>query len=104
MLLVTNYKPVVRGQDHAIWRRLALVPFTVKFWMPEDNPPPGAPLQDPDLANTLLTELPGVLNWAIEGCLKWQREGLHIPKIIKVATDEYRAEQDVLRPFLDEYA
>jgi putative DNA primase/helicase len=102
ILLVTNHKPVIRGQDHAIWRRIALIPFTVKFWKREDHPPAGAPLEDPSLGDILLTELPGILRWAVEGCLAWQRGGLHLPKIVQAATAEYRAEQDVLGPFLDE--
>jgi putative DNA primase/helicase len=104
VMLVTNSKPVIRGQDHAIWRRVALVPFPVKFWKQEDHPPPGAPLQDPDLAADLLTELPGILRWALDGCVAWQRDGrLHLPKIVRAATAEYREEQDVLKPFLDEH-
>lgn len=103
VLLVTNHKPSIHGQDHAIWRRIALVPFTQKFWKPEDDPPPGAPLEDKHLIDTLLKELPGVLRWAVDGCLAWQRDGLHLPKIVQAATADYRAEQDVLKPFLDEH-
>jgi putative DNA primase/helicase len=103
VLLVTNHKPTVRGRDHAIWSRIALVPFSVKFWKPEDNPPSGAPLADPDLSDILLTELPGVLRWAVEGCLAYQRGGLIRPAIVRAATEEYRVEQDVLGPFLDEH-
>jgi putative DNA primase/helicase len=102
VLLVTNHKPTVRGRDHAIWSRIALVPFTVKFWKPEDDPPPGAPLADPDLGETLLTELPGVLRWAVEGCLAYQQHGLVRPEVVRAATEEYRVEQDALGPFLDE--
>jgi putative DNA primase/helicase len=102
VLLVTNHKPQIRGQDWAIWRRIALVPFAVRFWKPQDNPPPGAPMEDPGLAATLLTELPGVLNWAIRGCLAWQRDGLASPPIVQVATQEYRREEDVLGPFIDD--
>jgi putative DNA primase/helicase len=101
VLLVTNHKPVIRGQDQAIWSRIALVPFTVRFWTPEEARPAGAPLQDPTLATTLLTELPGILNWALEGCGAWQRDGLHLPPIVQTATAEYRAEEDVLKPFLE---
>lgn len=103
VLLITNHKPTIRGQDHAIWRRLALVPFVQKFWKCEERPPTGQPLQDRDLADTLLTELTGILRWAVEGCLAWQRHGLEIPLMVQAATAEYRAEQDVLGPFLEEY-
>jgi putative DNA primase/helicase len=102
VLLVTNNKPVIRGQEHAIWRRIALVPFAVKFWRPEELPPQGSPLQDKHLVETLLKELPGILRWAVDGCLAWQCDGLALPKIVQAATSEYREEQDILKPFLDE--
>jgi putative DNA primase/helicase len=102
VLLVTNHKPQIYGQDWAMWRRIALVPFTVKFWRAQDDPPAKAPLQDPDLADALMKELPGILNWAIQGCLDWQRDGLDIPVTVQAATKEYRREEDTLGPFLDD--
>jgi putative DNA primase/helicase len=103
LVLITNHKPTIRGQDHAIWRRVALVPFTVKFWGPDDAPPSGVavPRQDPTLADTLMTELPGILNWALAGCRAWQRDGLPLPAIVQAATAEYRADEDVLGPFIE---
>jgi putative DNA primase/helicase len=47
-------------------------------------------------------ELPGILNWAIEGCLEWQRDGLGVPDEVINATREYEAEQDTFSMFLDE--
>lgn len=88
-----NHKPTVKGTDHGIWRRLRLVPFTVRI--PEDQ-------KDPDLASKLAAELPGILNWAIAGCLRWQREGLRVPQCVKAATEAYRAEEDIIGQFLDE--
>jgi putative DNA primase/helicase len=46
--------------------------------------------------------MPGILNWAIEGCLKWQREGLYEPKVVVDATGNYKEEMDILAPFLGE--
>ena len=88
-----NHKPIVRGSDLGIWRRIRLIPFAVTI--PEDE-------RDPTLHWRLEEELPGILNWALEGCLKWQREGLGNPKVAKVATEEYREEMDVLGEFLQE--
>ena len=103
ILLITNHKPQIAGQDWAMWRRVALLPFGVKFWRAQDDPPPGALLEDPALAATLMTELPGILNWAIRGALGWQRaDGLHLPDVVRVATKEYQREEDALGPFLDE--
>jgi putative DNA primase/helicase len=102
--LATNHRPEVRGTDNAIWDRIKLVPFGVRFWDPDqDGPAPdGAPLVDKGLRARLLAELPGILNWAVEGCLEWQREGLGTPPVVKAATAEYRAELDPVGRFLDE--
>ena len=64
--LATNHKPEIRGSDYAIWRRIKLVPFDVTI--PEEE-------QDRQLLSKLMTELDGILTWAVEGCLKWQRNG-----------------------------
>ena len=88
--LATNHKPVIRGSEHAIWRRIRLIPFTVKI--PEAE-------QDKTLGNKLLSELPGILNWALEGCRLWQAEGLTAPAAVQAATQEYREEMDVLGDF-----
>ena len=55
-----------------------------------------------DLGSRLAAELPGVLNWAIEGCLEWQRVGLAPPKVVTDATEEYRKEQDRFGQFLED--
>jgi putative DNA primase/helicase len=89
--LVANHRPVVRGQDYALWRRLRLVPFTVTI--PEEQ-------RDPDLAEKLKDEAAGILAWAVEGCLAWQREGLQAPVGVKVATDTYKSEQDTVGRFI----
>lgn len=91
--LITNHKPVVRGQDHAIWRRLRLIPFNVII--------PDAE-QDKALPDKLKAEYPGILAWCVRGCLAWQREGLRSPEEVLVATREYRASQDVLAAFIEE--
>jgi putative DNA primase/helicase len=91
--LAANNKPVIRGMDDGIWRRIRLVPFTVKF---EGNE------RDKELPEKLKAELPGILAWAVRGCLAWQEEGLPIPEAVQVATDGYRKEMDVMGNFLEE--
>jgi putative DNA primase/helicase len=95
----TNHKPQIRGTDHAIWRRIHLVPFRVTFHEPETRK---TPMKDLTLPGRLRQELAGILRWAVEGCLAWQREGLKAPKTVREATEEYRVEMDVLAAFLDE--
>jgi putative DNA primase/helicase len=90
-LLVTNHRPEIRGTDHAIWRRIRLIPFAVVI--PDDR-------QDKELAEKLKVELSGILAWAVRGCLEWQRYGLRCPDAVKAATASYRDEQDILGGFL----
>ena len=97
--LATNHKPQIRGTDHAIWRRIRLIPFDVTFHAPEIG---NIPRQDPTLPARLREESPGILAWAVRGCLDWQREGLKTPQAIRDATEGYRAEMDVPATFLEE--
>lgn len=89
----TNHKPVIRGTDIGIWRRICLIPFTV--CIPEER-------VDKNLKFKLRQELPGILKWAVDGCLMWQREGLEQPPAVKQATAEYRSEMDVISAFIAE--
>jgi putative DNA primase/helicase len=93
LILSTNHKPTVRGTDHAIWRRLLLVPFNVIISKAK---------QDKALSEKLRQEWSGILQWAVQGCLEWQRIGLDEPEEVLVATKEYRSEEDVLGPFFKE--
>jgi putative DNA primase/helicase len=91
--LATNHRPVVRGTDEAIWRRIRLIPFNVTIPGPE---------RDPTLPAQLRAELPGILRWAVDGCMAWQHKGLGAPAAVLAATRSYRAEQDVLGAFIAE--
>ena len=88
-----NHKPVIRGQDDGIWRRIMLIPFDVVIKESE---------RDKNLPGKLRAELPGILNWAVEGCLLWQKEGLTPPEIVLNAVKDYRSEQDTLSFFIEE--
>ena len=89
----TNHKPVIRGTDVGIWRRICLIPFTV--CIPEEK-------IDKNLKFKLQRELSGILKWAVDGCLMWQREGLKQPAAVAAATAEYRSEMDVISAFIAE--
>jgi putative DNA primase/helicase len=93
VFMAVNHKPTVRGTDTAIWRRIRLIPFT-------ETIPPAE--QDKRLPEKLRRERAGILAWAVEGCLEWQREGLQAPDEVRKATREYRAEMDVIAAFIDE--
>lgn len=90
IFLACNHKPIIKGNDHAIWRRIRLIPFNVKI--PDEE-------QDKELDQKLKTEMPGILAWAVRGCLEWQEHGLGKPEAVQDATAEYRDEMDVLGEF-----
>lgn len=89
--LATNHKPIVKGQDHAIWRRVKLIPFKVQI--PRDE-------VDPDLSDKLKAELPGILNWALQGLAVWREQGLGTAEEVQQATEAYREEMDRLAGFI----
>lgn len=91
--LAANHRPVIRGTDEGIWDRVRLIPFTVRITDEE---------KDGALFEKLVAELPGILAWAVGGCVLWQREGLGLPAAVRVATDQYRRESDTLGAFIDE--
>ena len=91
--LAANHKPVITGTDHAIWRRVRLIPFTVTI--PDEE-------QDKDLPAKMAEELPGILNWAVEGCLEWQRDGLGESEAVEAATESYRASEDIIGAFISD--
>ena len=93
IFLCTNHKPEIKGTDHAIWRRVRMVPFNVLI-------PPQK--QDLELPDKLKLETPGILAWAVKGCLSWQKIGLREPTEVLRATEEYRQEQDTMAKFLDD--
>ncbi len=93
VVLATNHKPTIRGTDHALWRRLRLVPFNVTV---EDHE------QDKELPTKLEGEREGILAWMVRGCLDYQRAGLEAPEQVKAATAEYRGSEDTLGAFLTE--
>jgi putative DNA primase/helicase len=76
-----------------MWRRIHLIPFTVTIAKEK---------QDKKLLAKLKEELTGILAWCVQGCLKWQQQGLGMPEEVEAATAEYRSQQDVLAAFLTE--
>lgn len=89
-----NYKPHVRGTDNGIWRRIHLVPFQAV--VSEEN-------KDPALPEKLRAELPGILAWAVRGCLMWQGpSGLKPSAAMKDAVKSYRQGEDAFQSWLNE--
>jgi P4 family phage/plasmid primase-like protien len=94
LLMAGNHKPIVRGNDNGIWRRIRLVPFNRTFSPVE---------RDPLLLAKLKAEAPHILAWMVAGCIEWQHQGLaDTPDTIGSATEEYREDQDITGRWLEE--
>jgi putative DNA primase/helicase len=91
--MVANDRPRVRGTDEAFWRRVRAIPLEIEI-------PPGE--RDPDLPTKLREEWPGILAWAVRGCRKWQLEGMPEPAAVSNATQDWKAEMDHLKRFVEE--
>ncbi len=88
-----NNKPITNDSSFGFWRRVRLIPFEVTF--PKNR-------QDKRLLGKLKTELPGILNWLIEGCLAWQNEGLGTVEEVEKATADYQSESNTVELFIEE--
>lgn len=93
LTLITNYRPQIEEASHAIWRRVHLVPFMVTILDSE---------RDADFGKKLAAERAGVLRWLVDGCLKWQVEGLAPPSAVEAATEQYRRDEDAFGAFLED--
>jgi putative DNA primase/helicase len=90
----TNHKPEIPDGSEAIWNRIVLIPFNQRF--------EGAKA-DADLPEKLRAELPGVLAWAVMGCVEWWQHGLGSAAAVeRRTTSAYRTETEVVERFLDE--
>lgn len=105
LILLTNHKPhVAGGGGGAEWDRLKLVNFTESFVSVPDPHKPNEHKKDPTLgAKIEATELSGLLNWLIAGCLEWKRGGLDTPEKVAKATKQYREDEDTLGRFINEW-
>jgi putative DNA primase/helicase len=91
LLIASNHKPEITDLDHAMRRRVHLVPFVV---IPR--------VDNKQLGEQLRSEYPAILAWAIRGCLQWQEAGLDPPECVLAATAEYFAEEDALSAWLQD--
>jgi putative DNA primase/helicase len=93
LFIDANLKPRVPGDDMAVWNRIYVVPFGVTIRKEE---------MDKDLMAKLKDEAPGIFNWALQGCLDWQKNGLQEPEAVRKASAAYREEMDTVARFITE--
>lgn len=93
IFLAANHLPEIRGVDDGVWRRIRLIPFDVTIPVAEI---------DKELSKKLKQELPGFLNWVVEGCYAWQERGLNPPNCIISAIEEYRKDMDQISGFIED--
>lgn len=91
--MATNHKPIIRGTDDGIWRRMAIVPFKVQI--PEYA-------VDKQLTQKLKRELKAILNWAVDGYRLWKDIGLAEPQTVAEQRNSYRKEMDPVEAFIEE--
>lgn len=90
LIISTNHKPIIKGMDHGIWRRIKLVPFNITI--PEAE-------RDKGLDVKLQGEASGILNWLLCGCMAWQQNGLSVPQEVVEATEDFKFEMDSMSDF-----
>lgn len=91
--VATNHKPVIRGTDIGIWRRIKLIPFEINI--PKEK-------VDKNLKYKLRQEFPQILAWAVEGYILWQKEGMNDPAVVLEATKDYKQEMDLIAGFVEQ--
>lgn len=96
VFMPTNHKPIIKGTDNGIWRRLTLIPFERNF---ENDP---LVVKDPKREEKLLYEMPGILNRCVQAAIRYQREGLVLTNDVRKAREEYRSQMDLLAEWMDE--
>ena len=89
-----QHRPRIGGNDTGAWRRVRVIPFDVTI--PYEQ-------QDRNLSEKLRAEWPGILAWCVEGCLRWQANGLGAPDPVMAAVNEYRDSQDLAGPWIKEF-
>jgi putative DNA primase/helicase len=103
IFVLTNSRPHISGGDYAAWQRIVLVPFMLSFVpAPDPDHRKTERLANPDLEEALKKETSGILAWLVKGYVKAANEGLIPPDGVRVATNEYKKEEDTVGRFVEE--
>lgn len=89
-----NHQPRVRDHSTGFWRRVRLIPFETKF---------EGSNRDPQLDEKLDRELSGILTWAVNASMEWQKFGLTLPEAVRAASTRYELDEDPLSEFIEKH-
>jgi P4 family phage/plasmid primase-like protien len=99
LVFATNNVPRFSDKSEGIWRRMVLIPMTATI-------PPGERVAglDKEAHWEASGELPGVLNWALDGLARLKANGWRFTEsaVCKAALEEHRLESNPARAFLVE--
>lgn len=95
VVMPTNHKPIIKGDDYGIWRRILLIPFTRNYDTDKSI------VKDVNRPAKLLGELPGILRWVVLGAMAYRKQGLGHPDSVKKAKEDYKSEMDLLAEWLN---
>lgn len=102
LFLLSNFKPAADANDKAFWERMINIPFNVRFLKNREPSAENERKADLFLKEKLMAEAPGILGWLVEGCLKWQMEGLNPPPKVVQETQDYMEGEDDIQRFIDQ--
>ena len=94
LFLAVNHLPAVSSGGDGFWRRLRKIDFNITI-------PPEKRREN--LAQSIVqTEGAGILQWMVDGAVRVTTQGFNEPESIKMATLEYRYEEDHIAKFMSE--
>ena len=102
IFLQTNHKPHFPVDDYAFRKRVKPIHFPLSFVDDPDPTKPNERQKIADIGERMKPEAPGILNWLIQGCLDYQKNGLPEPDSVKAAMSEYLKDTDIIGHFIDD--
>lgn len=96
----TNHRPQISATDKALWARIHVFPFLLRFV--DDPKNQNERPKDKHLLDKLKAEGPAILSWLVRGCIEWQRDGLQKPTAVANATTDYYEAMDLVKGFYEE--
>jgi putative DNA primase/helicase len=96
-IMTSNSEPNISGHDKGIWRRTLIVPWDVTI-------PTEERLPFDKVMKIYDKERSGILNWIVQGAIKYQENGLqvYVTQRMRDFTDSVRADRDAAGSFISD--